>query len=312
MKRSHLIIAALAVITAIVMSFASCGAGAGTETGSAPDASSAVPAGPSGQADVLTAVLEGLMANPSYIEFKSFYPDAEFSETLEGDSLVIKIEGVDAVNGAEGTDGEYVYTLDGDYITYTSAEQDYTGPSFFMYISDAVAEYLGMAPELMSGYIQAVSLRDLENDYFITDTDDATGETTYKLFVGGAYDLSLIDDICIDETALEFTTPLGEDSTSGAVNQGRVIARYDGSASDVRIAVGEYGENTDLTYKSVMNVVAALQPAGYEAFAAEYMELAEVQGDGYSVTFGLDDEMKASGNFDGLDAYSFVVITFAA
>ena len=307
MKKSNLIITAVAVILALILSFAGCGSDSVDETSTAPDASVAIPADAS---PLLTAVLDGFVNNKSYADYKSYYPDAEFSESIEGDSIVIKIDGVDEIVGIAGTDGDYTYTLDGDYITYVSSEQDYTGPSMLMFIADSVADYLGMSKELVSGYILAVSSRGIENDYFLVQTDDATGETTYMLYVGGAYDLSLIDDMYIDDTALEYTDALTEDSMSSAVNVGKIISRFDGSADEVRIAVGEYGENTELTYKSVRNLVAKLQPVGYEDFAAEYTQLDEVQTDEYSVTFGLDDEAVESGNFDGLDAYSFVIVTF--
>ena len=74
--------------------------------------------------------------------------------------------------------------------------------------------------------------------------------------------------------------------------------------------MGEYGENTELTFRSLQNVVAKLQPNGYEAFAKDYTQLEEAAGSGYSVKMELTQNIVESHDYAGEDGYSYVTVTF--
>ena len=109
-------------------------------------------------------------------------------------------------------------------------------------------------------------------------------------------------------------------STAGTIGKLKVIAN--GTVDDVTILLGEYGELDDLAYQSIMNVVAMLQPAGWEQFAAEYKELkaggqdshqvieSDADTDAYSVTLNLDLAAAREIIQDASEEDSFVLVRF--
>ena len=84
-----------------------------------------------------------------------------------------------------------------------------------------------------------------------------------------------------------------------------------GNRGKFELIVGEYGEsNTELTYNSIMNIVAKLQPDGYKSFADDYTELKDAKGRGYKVTVGLDSNVAAEHEFTAEEGYSYVTVSF--
>ena len=280
MKRTGRIMIALLVVGAMLLSFASCGK----------------------KADIMSGVYEKLLANADYAQWKSGFTATTFEESLNGDTITVK------ATGEEGVNGEFAFTLDGDYIVATAEEGDYSTYSLLMDIKGAVADYYGMNSSLMSGYLAGLARAGKENTFFMTESAD--GKTTYKLYAASAWNMEGLDEMFVDEAALEYTDPLTEDFISSYINCGKISLAAFGSKTDLTLIVGEYGENTDLTLKSLQNAVAKLQPNGYEAFAADYTELKEAVGSGYSVSFGLSDEVAQNNSYSKTEGYSYVTVVF--
>ena len=64
----------------------------------------------------MQGVFEKLTANEDYLEWKSSFSSTAVNEKLDGDSIVF------SAKGEEGVNGDYSFTLDGDYIVNTAAE----------------------------------------------------------------------------------------------------------------------------------------------------------------------------------------------
>lgn len=69
---------------------------------------------------------------------------------------------------------------------------------------------------------------------------------------------------------------------------------YKGSKDDATIIFREYGERSDLTYHSIMNVVGKLLPTEFDVFEKYYTELKESEGDGFKITLVLPTNWKPS------------------
>ena len=256
---------------------------------------------------VLQAVLDNFKADETYAEYKSMYPNTTFEEKVEGDSIVIN------VSGDEGVSGNYEFKLDGDYLTYLQEadSDDYFGYSYLMYFKNAADKYLGMDSNLTTGYISGCEFFGIENKYFITETDEA-GATTMKLYIADKWDMPELDSMYVNDKALEFTDALTESDVNGVINCGKIRVYYYGSKSSVDIIVSEYGERSDLTYQSIMNTVAKLLPEEADVAAKYYTELKEAEGDGFKVTFGLDNTLKAEHGLEEEEGYDYTVVHFEA
>lgn len=243
-------------------------------------------------------------ADSGYSQWKADFNTTTFEEKLDGEKITI------SAKGEEGLDGEYVFTHDGDYITYTPKNnEDYAGYSVFLYIRNAVADYYGMNNVLMNGYSAGLSNLGIEDKYFIIDFNNLI----FKVYVAEKWDMKELDEMFIDEKALEYTTPFTEDYVSKYVNCGKITVAAFGTADKFDMIVGEYGENTELTYKSIMNTMEKLQPKDLTLFQKYYTELKEVKdADGYNVSFGIPQEVQQEHEYQAAEGFSYVTISFTA
>ena len=287
MKRIGLIIISLMTVAALLLISASC-SGKTQEP----------------QANLMQGIFEKLTANEDYLEWKSGFSSTTIEEKLDGDSIVVSAE------GEEGVNGDYTFTLDGDYIVNVSDEGDYTGYSVMTFIKGAVADYYGMNNMLMSGYIAGLESAGMENKLFANETAD--GKNTIKLYAAGEWKMDGLDDMYVGEESLEYCDELGENPISFYVNAGRITAASIGSADQLDLMVGEYGENTDKTLKAIFAIVNKQKPDGYEKFISEFTELKEVSGDGYSVSFGIPEEVAANHEYKPAEGYKYVTVVFSA
>ena len=81
-------------------------------------------------------------------------------------------------------------------------------------------------------------------------------------------------------------------------------------AARVDSLLGEYGELDEVARKSLVNIVGILQPAGWEAFTADYAEMAEVDVDGYGVKLNVEAATVGQIIDDAPEGYSFAVAHF--
>ena len=285
MKKTVKMMIALLAVAAMLLSLAACG----TKKGGS-------------DSELLQGIFDKLTANTEYTEWKSYFNATTFEEKLNGDSIVI------TAKGDEGVNGEYTFTLDGDYLVCTTDTEDYSAYSFILDIKTAVAEYYGMNNMLMSGYLAGLMYTGEENTCFFTETGD--GKTTYKLYVAKAWDMQGLDEMYITDAAVADYEPLGGDSTNYFFNSGTTLAVVYGDANNAEMLFGEYGGNTELTYKSILTVVNGLQPTGYEGFAASFPALKEGAGDGYTVSFGIPEAVSAAHEYAGEEGYSYVTVVF--
>ena len=295
MKRISKILVALMLVGAIILSFAACSSNGGNAESSS-----------SADNTALQAILDNFKADEQYADYKAMYPDATFEEKVEGDSIVIN------VNGVEESSGNYEFKLDGDYLTYTQPadSEDYVRYSFFMYLKSAADKYLDMDSNLTTGYIAGCEYFGIDNKYFITETDEA-GNTTMKLYIAGKWDMPELDTMYVNDRALEYTDALDENDINGVINCGKIRVIYYGNKESLDIVVSEYGERSDLTYKSIMAVVAKLLPEQADVFAKYYTELKEGKDDSFTITYGLTDELKAEYNLSD-EGFEYTVVHFGA
>ena len=287
MKKTGKIIIALFAVAVMLLSMAACGGNAGKTDG-----------------NLMQGIFDKLTASADYNEWKSGFNTTTFEEKLDGNSIVI------SAKGEEGMNGDYTFTLDGDYIVNTTDEGDYSAYSLMMYLKSAVADYYGMNNMLMTGYLAGLGA-DAENKYYFTETAD--GKTTTKLYAAGEWEMEDLDKMYVDDAAAEYIDPLGENPNSSYVNSGKITAAALGSADELDLMVGEYGdENTELTYKSILTLVNKLQPNGYENFVEAFTEIKEGSGEGYTVSFGIPQEVADRHEYKAADGYSYVTVTFSA
>ena len=164
------------------------------------------------------------------------------------------------------------------------------------YLKESVADYYGMNNLLMTGYIAGLENAGLENKYLYTESAD--GKTTTKFYAAGEWKMEGLDEMNVDDKALEYCDVLGENPNSFYVNAGKISAASIGSADDLALMVGEYGENTEKTLNAILAIVHKQQPNGYETFEKEFTELKETSDDG---TLRWEDENEA----DRLEGMTF-------
>lgn len=314
-------LAALLLAAIMVMALAACGnksANEGSDSlyvgtamqdeGTAEPAESAEPAVES--SPVMAAVYDNFVNGERFGEIQEMYMGyAHFETALKGDT--IELIAISDNEWYDSMNGSWEYVLDGDYISLTTSVDSYTGVSVFSCITTAVAEYLGMDPELVGLYTTAVASQELDSKYFVIDYDTSTRVITEKIYVAGPFDMQdALDTAYITEEQAADMGPLGENSTSTVMNAGKVSMAINGSRDSVDFDVAEYGGNTDLTYKSLISAVKAMQPVGYEDFLANYTALEEVETEQYQVKFLTDEDEIPFAFEDFGDNYRFVQLHF--
>lgn len=249
------------------------------------------------------ALLEGLLIkltnDSEYTSWKEAFESTEIEETIKDDGILI------SAKGSDGIEGDFTFTQDGDYLVCTAAEDDMNAYTFMNFMKRAVCDYYNMPSLLVSGYIAAKT----DNRYFITETKD--GQTTFKIYDVAKWDMSDLGDVYIDdETFQNLNSDVSATSGNLFINLGTITCWMLGSEDRFILMTGEYGGNTDLTYRSIMTVVNDLRPEGYEAFAEAFTELKEVSGDGYTVTMGIPEDLEQDASFPRADGYKYVTVQF--
>ena len=150
---------------------------------------------------------------------------------------------------------------------------------------------------------------DLTSDDFSLIRNETDGTTDVRINIAGPWAMEALDQMVIDERSLFYGALTGE-SASIAANVGKVMMVANGSADDVTILLGEYGELDDTALKSLVNIVSILQPKGWEAFTAGYTEMADAQAEGYSVRLNVDAATVGEIIEDAPEGYSFAVVHF--
>ena len=261
--------------------------------------------------EAVKGIFDALVAeNSSYSQtramYAAYYPGAVCEETSEDDGFTI------AVSGSEYMDGSWTFKRNGDYLTVTLDEADFSGISMALNVIQAVGAYYGTNKSLISSYVNGLSALDIESENFKMSRDEAAGTTTLSIRISGPWDMKELDQMVFDETSLALYEPLGADSSSMGGSIGRMMMIANGSASDLTLLVGEYGGLDELAYRSIVYIVNVLQPDGWEDFAAGYTGLAEVDAEGYSVRLNVDMATVGEIIDDASEDYGYALIRFGS
>ena len=249
-------------------------------------------------ADCMQKVYENLMKEgSSYRQYKEIDASTTFTETFENNKLTIKVE-------SEETNGTWEYALDGNYIVTTWKEGEYTAAVLLGYVTDALSELLGMDEDLVTGFVNGVYVKQLDDPYFNVKTDESTKFTTVKMFAGGAWDMQPMESWAIDEEYMKDYGPLEEDDKNVIVSIGKLHLYVFGNKDSVDIILSEHGGKTQLIYQSLINAMNVFAPVGYEDFLKEYTELREAEGKTWKVSFIQQEEApEIFGELDGDHEY---------
>lgn len=304
MKRNNIVrqMTVAALVTLLLLSLAACG-----QSAPAQDAAN------DRSAETLRGVYEALLAPDSdYSQNKAlyldFYPELEYSETLEADRINLSRK----ANGNEYfTDSSTDFVLDGDYLTAVIASDDFVGIARVQEMANAVAGYLGMEPDLVSGYLNGLSDPSIETGNFSMSEDEAAGTFTFRLYVGGPWDMKELDRMVLSEAVLD-AEPLGEEYTSQGGSVGKMQYLANGSADSYTALFAEYGELDDVAYQSIVNMITLRKPVGYEAFLADFTELKALETDAYTVDLDPDDAVIAEIMGERNEKFSYVLVRFGA
>lgn len=252
----------------------------------------------------LTAEGSGYSKNKETM--KEYYPGIRYEEKLEGDRLTM------TVTGGEDRDGSWTFVKEGDFLTVTAKEEDFAAYGAVMSVLGAVGDYYGMNSTLLTAYLAGLNALGLENPYLRTEADEAAGTVRYSIYIAGAYDMKELDRMVLTEEVLNLYDyePLTEEYTSRAANLGKVSMVCNGSRDGLVILLMEYGEPDDIAYQDLVNLVKALQPAGWAAFAADYTELKDAEGAEYKVAVNVDRAAAEEIVDDPPEGYSFIVARF--
>lgn len=266
---------------------------------------------PAAKEDRLQKIYEKLTrADSDYSKLKETYKDfATLSEKYENG--VITISSVAKSSDYETMNGSWTFTLDGDYVVHTSKTSDLAGYPFVLSVCEAVSEYLGMDYDLVFGYMTVVETKNLKSDYFSITKDAAADTTTYKFYTAGQYDMSLINDVYLDEDFLTIIDgPLSTGSNYYLINGGKLSATMNGSVDDYTIVMAEYGDSTELSRKSLIELVKKLKPLGYEDFVKNYTKLEKASSDYYKVSFLTNTEEIKELAGEARPQYKYVKVVF--
>ena len=241
--------------------------------------------------DTLKGIYEALISPDSaYSQNKAiyveYYPELEFAEALKSDRIILDLK----ANGNEYfTDTTSEFVQKGDRLTATVSDEDYTNIMNVIYVANAVGAYFGMETDLVSGYLNGLSVLKIESDNFIMTEGETAGTTTFSLNIAEPWDMKELDQMVLNEKALGDET-LNDDYTSQGGSIGKIRFIANGNVNGYTVLLAEFGELDDIAYQSIINLVTLRKPAGYEAFLTDFTELKDLEAGDYTVDLEPDDD----------------------
>ena len=127
----------------------------------------------------MKAIFESLMSNDQYTEWKQMNPEATIEEKLNGKTITFTVtsslntddmDEEDFTNDKPVSSGEYVFTLDGDYVVYTSQDAAHMSNPFLVYVEIAILNHYEMTFPEANEYLN----NHLDNTYYIVDETNNT------------------------------------------------------------------------------------------------------------------------------------------
>lgn len=311
MKRKTTIerLAAAALCLVLMLGLAACGG----KTAPEPENQEKQEEQQAAASERLRGIFEALTAPDSdYTQSKQsmaeYYPEVEYSEELGTDRFTISVK----ANGNEYVqDGSWEFVEDGDYLTAELRNDDFAGAMYLMIVGDAIGEYFGMEPELVTGYMNGVSILEIENDNFSATEDEASGTVSCRLNISGPWDMKELDSMVLNEEIMD-SEPLTSEFVSQTGSVGRIRMIANGSVDDYTMLFAEFGGLDDVAYQSVVNMVSLRKPAGWEAFVADFTELKALETENYSVTIDPDAAVVEEMMGEKSDRFSYLLVRFGS
>ena len=140
-------------------------------------------------------IFENLTSSNTYTEWKKMNPDLQIGEKLDGSKIIFTVssdretdeedEG-DITNDGTVLDGEYVFTHDGDYVTYTSQDAKHMNNPFLVLVRNNILDYYEVDTVAANDYLADVYESGEESTYYITDEN----ALTVKIYSAGKWDLN--------------------------------------------------------------------------------------------------------------------------
>ena len=291
-------ITAILLALVLALSMAACGSGTGSKDASNDETTTTPRA-----ADALKGIFDTFVKSQSYTDIKSSYDNTTFEETQDENGITVK------VRGTGGIQGTYSFPARGGYLSCEAPDEQYFAPVLFNLIVNSIGEYYGIDATLFSGYINGLKENEIKSKtYAVVKRSD--GSSALKVKYQEKPEMNELDEMYINETTLK---DLSKDTTNAIKSIGRMFLNISINSSDntIQFAIGEYGnKNTELTYKSMLEIVNHFKPNGYADFIKNYTEPKTAEAETYTVT---DDVKKYSeGSFQPVDGYSFLYVTFGS
>ena len=238
--------------------------------------------------------------------YTEYYPGIQYEEKLENDSITI------TVSGNEYMEGSWTFVKDGDYLTLTVSGDDFNGLGFAMYLLNAIGEYYEMNTSLLSSYINGLSAMGMESPYYLQELDEAANTVKISLYMAGPYDMKELDQMIVNEDLLNMYDyePLTEDYVSRSISLGKLLVLVNGNKDNANMLLAEYGDLDNVCYQSAIEIAKALQPAGWEAFVADYSELKDAETAEYKASVNVDEATVREFMDEIMEGYSYALIRF--
>ena len=138
----------------------------------------------------MKAIFENLTSNDQYTEWKKMNPEAKIEEKLDGSTITFTVtsdvdygdmDDEDFTNDEPVIAGEYVFTLDGDYVVYTSQDSKHLSNPFLVYVETAILNYYDLRFVDANEYIN----NHPDNTYYIKDTN----ANTVKIYAASKWNI---------------------------------------------------------------------------------------------------------------------------
>lgn len=290
-----------AFILALILAFsmAACSSDADSKEPDKPETTTTAP----NASDALKGIFDTFVKSQSYTDIKSSYDNTTFEETQDKNGITVK------VRGTGGIQGTYSFPARGAYLSCEATDEQYFAPVLFNMIVNSIGEFYGINSTLFSGYINGLVENDIKNETYIV-TKRGNDSAAIKVKYQEKPEMKELDEMYLNEASLK---DFSKDTTNAIKSIGKIYVNISINASDntIQFAIGEYGDkNTELTFKSMLEIVNHFKPDGYEDFVKNYKEPKTTETEKFSVTN--DVKKYGEGNFDPIDGYSFLYVTFGS
>ena len=240
---------------------------------------------------------ELIKSDSSFFNYRKMYDKIDFKTSFFNNKITIK-------------DNNYIHhiTKEKDYIVYKNIPEASLF-EYFEFIVEAVANYYKMDVDSVKLYVENLYRQDKSSKYFIMEEDDKS--ITYKYYLK-KYIIPTVDDYIKEGDLFADIDPDEELTKDNYLDDGFThitgkiyLFAKRGKDKTITIDIGEYEENTDLTYKSIINSVKEISPHHMDEFLKEFTEIKEIKDSnkGYTVTYLKDN------NYD-INNYKFIRLTF--